>query len=398
MSLETGARAAEPTAYLRVARLFTGHSFCDDQVVEIADGKILAVGPARQHPEAADLLTLPGTLAPGFVDIQVNGGGGHLLNNDPTRTAFARVAQAHASQGVVGLMATLISDRAGVYEAALDLLASAPLPPGILGLHIEGPFFAPERRGTHSASEIRRPSAEDEGWLRAFCAAPYPRILTCAPEQVTLNQIRRWSGAGLRVCLGHSAASFDQGLAALEAGASGLTHVFNAMPALKNRAPGLVGLALDHADAWASLIVDRHHVAAANVRLLANVKPERTLLVSDAMATVGSPHKIFQLYDETIEERDGKLINAEGSLAGAAIGLMEAVRAAHLWAEIPLAQCLRMASALPAQFLGLDTRLGHLAPGFAASLVLFDDDLQIQSTWIDGVQVYAAPSSPTEQA
>ena len=398
MSLATEARAAEPTAYLRVARLFTGHSFCDDQVVEIADGKILAVGPAHQHPRAADLPTLPGTLAPGFVDIQVNGGGGHLLNNAPTRTALARIAQAHASQGVVGLMATLISDGAHVYQTALDLFASAPLPQGVLGLHIEGPFFAPERRGTHRASEIRRPSAADAGWLRAFCAAPYPRILTCAPERVTLDQIQRWSRAGLRVCLGHSAATFDQGLAALEAGATGLTHVFNAMPALKNRAPGLVGLALDHPDAWASLIVDRHHVAAANVRLLTKVKPARTVLVSDAMATVGSADTAFQLYGETIEERDGKLINAEGSLAGAAIGLMDAVRTAHLWAEIPLAQCLRMASALPAQFLGLDRQLGHLAPGFAASLVLFDDDLQIHSTWIDGVQAYAAPSFPRQRA
>ena len=381
----------ETVQRLRVSRLFSGQEFYSDQIVEIGNGKILSLTPARNHPAAADLPILAGTLAPGFIDIQVNGGGGRLLNNSPNRETFSHVAQAHAGQGVVGLMATLITDRPDVYEAALQDLSPQPLPQGILGLHIEGPFLAPERRGTHRAAEVRRPGQNDSAWLESLCNATYPRMLTCAPEQVDLDQIKHWSAKGIRVCLGHSAASYDQGLAALTAGASGFTHVFNAMPALENRAPGLVGLAMDKNQAWASLIVDGHHVAAANVRLLTNIKPDRTILVSDAMATVGSPNKAFELYGKIIEEQDGKLINAEGRLAGTAIGLMDAVRVAHTWAEIPLAQCLRMASLLPAQFLGLNHRFGELSPGFAASMVLFDEDLHVQSTWIDGIQVYSTP-------
>ena len=377
----------EPHA-IRAPRLFTGERFLDDHVVLIGpDGRVEAVGPPGILPEGRPCRFLPdGLLAPGFIDAQVNGGGGVLFNAVRTPAGVADIAVAHRRFGSTGLLPTFITDRP---EARAEAVATARIAvreaPGVLGLHLEGPWLAPARKGAHDPALIVPMSDAD---VDGLLGAGLPVLLvTVAPEAATPGQIRRLTEGGVIVSLGHSDASLEVATAAVEAGARGVTHLFNAMSQLGHRAPGLVGATLDNGGVWAGLIADGHHVdpAALRVALRSKRPPGRLFLVSDAMPPAGSPGDTFTLGGRTVTRRDGRLTLEDGTLAGSDLTMDAALRFAVRHLEVGLGEALRMASLYPAEFLRLDKARGRLAPGHHADLVWLDDALAVRGTWIGGV-------------
>ncbi len=368
------------------ARLFDGERFLEDHALVLDGNRIQAVVP--RHELAADMPreALPGgILAPGFVDLQVNGGGGVLFNNAPSVASLERMTRGHRTQGTTRLLPTTISDTEPNLEACISAVREArALNPGILGVHIEGPFFSHFRRGVHREEYLRPLRDRDVDYL-IDVAAELPVLLTLAPEMTTPGQIGRLVQAGIRVSAGHTNATQAQVAAAVSEGLSGFTHLFNAMRNMEGREPGVVGTALADRTTWAGIIVDGWHVHSESVRLAWQAKPHGHLyLVSDAMATVGSDVPGFDLYGERIQRVDGRLVNGEGKLAGSAIGLLEAVRNCVEQVGIPLEEALRMASLYPATYFGVADQLGRLQPGYQADLVHFSAEWEVSRTWVAG--------------
>jgi len=368
------------------SRLFTGDEMRRDAAALVAGGIVDAVVPAAAIPAGARLVDLGrALLAPGFIDLQVNGGGGALFNDEPSGASLERIAAAHRRFGTTGLLPTLISDsrdkRRQARRAVSEALAAGV--PGILGLHLEGPHLNPQRRGVHDARWLAPPDAEDLELL-----APLPGgalLVTLAPETVPLELIARLAASGVRIAAGHSAADYDRTLAALAAGVGGFTHLFNAMPPMTSRDPGIAGAALDHRDSWCGLIVDGHHLHDAAVRLVWRAKPKgKLVLVTDAMPTVGTDAESFRLGGETVSVRGGRCLSAEGRLAGSALDMASAVRNCVARIGIPLEEALAMASANPATALGIGDRYGRIAPGYAADFVVLDERLTVRETYLNG--------------
>ncbi|MGQ4583226.1 N-acetylglucosamine-6-phosphate deacetylase [Lysobacter sp. F60174L2] len=334
----------------------------------------------------ADVHDLRGSmLLPGFIDAQVNGGGGVLFNNAPTVEAIATIARAHRRFGTTGLLPTLISDDLEVMRAAIDAVreAIARDVPGVLGIHLEGPYLAVARKGTHDAGKFRVPDAAEVELATSLGTGV--TLLTLAPEQVPAASIRALVARGAIVAAGHSAASYEQARIGLDAGVRGFTHLYNAMTPLQGREPGVVGAALEDRDSWCGIIVDGVHVHPASLRVALATKPRGKLfLVTDAMPPVGADSPDYTLYGETITARDGVVRNAAGALAGSALDMATAVRNAVSMLGLPLEEAARMASLYPARFLRIDDHRGRIAPGYRADLVLLDDALQVATTWIAG--------------
>ncbi|MFO1080923.1 MAG: N-acetylglucosamine-6-phosphate deacetylase [Reyranellaceae bacterium] len=375
------------------ARIFDGDAWHDDSALVVHAGQVEAIArPGSLPPDARLQRVQGGRLVPGFVDVQVNGGGGVLLNESPTVEAMGRIAQAHAALGTCRLLPTLVTAPPTIVDAALRAARQAPA--GVLGLHLEGPHLGPRRRGVHDPA-LMAPLGEAE--VERLLAAGVPRLLvTVAAEQVTPAQVRRLVDGGIFVSLGHSDASYEQAMALFEAGATGATHLFNAMSPLQGRAPGLVGAALESAGVWAGMIADGHHVSAASLRIALRAKrgPGRLFLVSDAMPTVGAAIGSFRLGERLIERRGDRLVwrgpAGEEVLAGAHLALATAIRFCVAALEVPLDEALRMAALYPARFLRLDDRHGRLAPGRPADIVHLDDTLQVRRTWVAGTEVAPA--------
>ena len=326
-----------------------------------------------------------GWLLPGFIDAQVNGGGGVLLNNAPTVDGIATIARAHRHYGTTGLLPTLISDEVDTMRAAIAAVreAIAQGVPGVLGIHLEGPYLAPARKGTHDAAVFRVPDADEVALATSLRNGV--TLLTLAPERVPLDTIRSFVARGAIVSAGHTAASYEQARAALDAGVRGFTHLFNAMTPMTGREPGVVGAALDDPNAWCGIIVDGVHVHPASLRVALAARPRGKLfLVTDAMPMVGADSPSFELYGQTITAVDGVVRNADGALAGSALDMATAVRNCVALLGLPLDEAARMASTYPAQFLGIADARGRIAPGLAADLVLLDATLQVRATWIGG--------------
>lgn len=372
------------------ARLFTGEEWLDDYALVIEGERIDALIPRAQLDPALPQTNLGGgVLAPGFMDLQVNGGGGAFFTSDTSVSALQTMLDGHRPTGTTSMMPTLVSDTREVHQAGVKAVADAVAAglKGVLGIHVEGPFFDMARRGAHNARYIRTMEQADIDWLVASVKAQhdFKIILTLAPEHAAPGQIQQLTSAGVVVCAGHTDAHYDQVVAGLNEGLSGFTHLYNAMRPTIGREPGVVGAALDDEKSWCGVIVDGHHVHAASLRIAYAAKPKgKVYLVTDAMSTVGSPVKSFQMYSETIYEKDGCLVNAEGRLAGSAIGMIDAVRLNTEWVGVSLDESLRMASLYPAQFMQLDDHLGRLAPSYRADLVHFTDDYRVTHTWVAG--------------
>jgi len=373
-------------AALTNAIVHTGDAVLPDAVVLIDGDRIAEVRPAGGVPAGVLVRDLGGgILAPGFIDLQVNGGGGALFNESPDVETLRRIARAHRRFGTTGLLPTVITDSRNVRRAAVAAVrqAMADGEPGILGIHLEGPHINAERRGVHDARFIAPPDAEDIALLTSL--APAPTLITLAPERVPSDTVRALAAAGVRVAAGHTAATWEQMRAGFTAGVVAVTHLYNAMSQLAGREPGAVGAALAEDSCSCGIIVDGHHVHDAAVRLAWKAKPPGTLfLVTDAMPPVGAPEGDFTLYGETVTVRDGRCVSADGRLAGSALDMATAVRNCVRRIGIPLEEALRMASTYPARFMGMDGQRGRIAPGLAADLVHLDGDLRPRATWIAG--------------
>ncbi|HEY6640722.1 N-acetylglucosamine-6-phosphate deacetylase [Povalibacter sp.] len=324
-------------------------------------------------------------LLPGFLDTQVNGGGGVLFNDNPGVESIHAIGRAHRRFGTTGFLPTLISDDLHVVENAIAAVQAAidAGTPGVLGIHIEGPFLNAERRGVHDAAKLRE---LDETGLQLLTSLHGGKtVITLAPEMTTPQMIRRLSDAGVIVSAGHSNASYTEIRAALTQGLRGFTHLFNAMSQLTGREPGVVGAALDDPTSWCGIIVDGLHVDPVALRIALRSRPhDRFMLVTDAMPSVGIDGNEFMLQGRRIIVRDGRCLDENGTLAGSHLSMSEAIANAQQMLHLDLAQCVRMASEYPATFLGLDGELGKIAPGYRASLVQTDDQLNVIETWIDG--------------
>ncbi|HUD85032.1 MAG TPA: N-acetylglucosamine-6-phosphate deacetylase [Xanthobacteraceae bacterium] len=366
--------------------VFDGVTLHHNAAVIIEGAAITAVVPRGDVPSTLPLREMPESvwLAPGFVDIQVNGGGDVLFNDDPTPETIRTIIAAHRRFGTTALLPTLISDSAAKMKAALAAVdALVGVEPGVLGIHLEGPFLSPEKIGVHNARAIRKPTADD----LAMIAKPRQGVtlVTLAPEQVPANFIATLAAAGVRVALGHSMATYAQTRAAMGEGLGGFTHLFNAMRPLDSREPGPIAAALESADAYYGLIADGIHVAPAMLRLALR-GAGRPIMVTDAMPPVGGSRPSFSLNGATITVREGRCAREDGTLAGACLDMATAVRNCVRLLDVPLPDALRFASTHPAQFLGRGDRFGRLAPNFRADMVALDGArIEVLHTWVAGV-------------
>ena len=368
------------------ARIFTGEAFLEGHAVVIEGGRILRVVPDAEIGAAERREFGGGLLAPGFIDVQVNGGGGALLNDAPTVETVRTIAASHRRFGTVGMLPTVITDAPQVIARAVVSVARAMEDgvPGVLGIHIEGPFLDVARKGAHAARFIREMEEADADAVAGF-AMYCPVMLTLAPNRVAPALVRRLTQAGVLLSLGHSDATFAEARQALDAGARSITHLYNAMSQMTGREPGMVGAALNDAEAYVGIIADGHHVHDAALKVAFAARPSsRMMLISDAMPTAAGGPDSFELQGRTVTRRDGRLSLADGTLAGSDLTMDAAVRHCVERLGLELATVLRMASLSPAAFLRREHELGRIAPGYRASLVLLDDKLQVKKTWIDG--------------
>jgi len=369
------------------ACVLTDNGFRERQTVVIRAGLIHAVMDDSDFDlQGPDVRDIDGQLLlPGFIDVQVNGGGGVLFNDAPSVDTIRSIGAAHRKFGTTGFLPTLISDdldKVAKAIAATDEAIEEGVP-GLLGIHIEGPFLNAEKKGVHDASKFRVLDADSVALLSSLQNGK--TMVTLAPEVTSPDLIRRLVDAGVIVAAGHTNASYEEIGVALDSGLSGFTHLFNAMSPLTSRAPGVVGAALDDEQSWCGLIVDGHHVHPATMRIaLASKARGRCVLVTDAMPSVGAASKEFELNGQVISAADGKCVTADGTLAGSDLDMASAVKSATTMLRLDLAEAARMASEYPAQIIGLAGKLGRIQPGYRASFVLTDPDLHVIETWIDG--------------
>ena len=368
-------------------RVLREDGLAEGQCVLLSQGRILdIVAPSDRRVRRAERYDLGGQLLlPGFIDSQVNGGGGVLFNDAPSVESIRAIGRAHRRFGTTGFLPTLISDDLSVIASAIDAVRHAinERVPGVIGVHIEGPFINALRKGAHDPAKFRDLDAEGVALLSSLGVGR--TLVTLAPELTTPATIRMLVSAGVVVSAGHTNGTFDEVRDAFLHGVRGVTHLFNAMSPLTHREPGAVGAALHDPDCWCGLIVDGRHVHPAALRIALRCKrPDRFMLVTDAMPSVGSPHQSFMLQGRRIEVKDGVCIDENGTLAGSAIDMASAVRNCVELLGLPLEQAARMASTYPAEFLGLGAELGRIAPGYRANLVLVDEAVNVVETWIEG--------------
>ncbi len=374
---------------LHGARVLTETGVQDDAAVLIENGLILDIlpGATASAPDAVEERLPEGAiLAPGFIDVQVNGGGGILFNETPTVEAACAIAAAHRRFGTTSLLPTVITDRPDVMRQGAEAARAASLIPdsGVLGVHLEGPFISPKRPGVHSPGLIRAMRPADAAWLAAL-AGTVPLLVTLAPEEVETAFLDEMATAGVVMSAGHTAASAERVADSLLHGLRGFTHLFNAMPPLVGREPGPVGAALADGTAWCGLIVDGVHVHPVSLRLALAARPSaRMLLVTDAMPVLGTADDSFSLYGAKILRRHGRLEREDGTLAGADLDMAAAVRNSVQMLGVSAERALRMASTYPADFMRLADR-GRIAPGLRADMVLLTEALAVQGTWIGGI-------------
>ncbi|HTD12013.1 MAG TPA: N-acetylglucosamine-6-phosphate deacetylase [Steroidobacteraceae bacterium] len=331
-----------------------------------------------------------GLLLPGFIDSQVNGGGGVLFNDEPNVAAIRAIGAAHRRFGTTGFLPTLISADLDVVARAIAAVRGAIQAgvPGVLGLHIEGPYLNVARKGVHDPAKLRELDASALGLLTSLREGR--TLVTLAPEMTTPGIIAKLVAAGVVVSAGHTNATYAEIEPALRHGLTGFTHLFNAMSQLTGREPGAVGAALSDPNSWCGIIVDGVHTDPVVLRIALKCKPlERFMLVTDAMPSVGTHNGSFELQGRRITVKGYVCVDEDGTLAGSNIDMASSVRNAMSMLGLPLSAAVRMASQWPAEFLGLGKSCGRIAPGYRANLVLADEQLNVRETWIDG-----QPSKP----
>lgn len=368
--------------------LYTGREILRQHALLIARERIEGICPEHSLPAGLPRVDLGGAnLSAGFIDLQLNGCGGVMFNQAPTPRTLARMQEANRRSGTTSFLPTLITSPDEDMQAAVEAVKTymQATPNEVLGLHLEGPYTNPERKGIHPREQIRPPS---DAMLDYLCRqAPWVRKVTLAPERNRSEHIRRLAEAGILVAIGHTAANYEQAMAGFDAGIRFATHLYNAMtPTLSGREPGVVGAIYDRDDIHAGVVVDGFHVHWANVRLAHKVLGERLCLVTDAVAPAGAGPDFdhFDFCGATVYYRDGKCVDANGTLGGSALTMIEGVANLVRHVGLPLDEALRMASLYPATAIGVDDRLGSIAPGKIANLTIFDADFRVHATLVNG--------------
>jgi len=372
--------------------IFTANKILRNTSLVIESGKITnMVADAElsqfSNNPAIEIIDLKGhLLAPGFIDTQVNGGAGVLFNHSPTLESIIEIGKAHRAYGTTGFLPTLISDDTQTMQLAIHAAQQAFSldTAGFLGIHLEGPYLNTIRKGVHSETKLTVPDQASLALLKQVSDIG-SSMVTLAPEMVPKNFIKALITAGVIVSIGHSNASYDCIQQSLSEGASGFTHLYNAMSPLTSREPGVVGAALNDPNSWCGIIVDGHHVHPCTLNIAINAKANgKIMLVSDAVHTVGVKGTQFDLAGRAIFRENGKVTTSKGTLAGSDLDMASAVRNTVQMLGVDLQEALRMASLYPAQFLKLDHKLGRIQQGYQADLVLLDSEFNVRETWIKG--------------
>ena len=370
------------------AQLFSGKEFFDNRALLIDGENIIDVINEHDIPNNFEIQKLNGgILSPGFIDLQVNGGGGKLFNNSPDKESLNAIIEAHQHFGTTSIMPTVISDSLNVLKrCATTISEEIENNKSLLGVHIEGPFFNVKYRGVHQKQYINTINSD---YLNLFKSLQdFPVMLTLAPECISTKQLKHLKSLGFKILAGHTDASYDQLEEATKYGLDGFTHLFNAMGQISAREPGVVGSALTFDNTTASIIVDLHHVHPSLIQMAYKQKPQGKLFfVSDSMATIHHGEPSFELYDEVVSESNGRIINSEGKLAGSSITQIDAIKNSYQSCNIPLNEALAMASRYPAEYLGVANYLGSLESGYRADLTHFSLDFQVQNVWVAGKQL-----------
>lgn len=373
--------------WIRPERVFDGEGLAAGIGLCLEGDRIERIGPV---PMGAEVRPLRGTVTPGYVDLQVNGGGDVLLNRDPTVAGMERVAAAHRRYGTVAILPTIITDLPEVMTRFAEAAIEARGRRGLIGVHIEGPHISVPRRGTHAERFIRPMDETTINLVRGLRGAGVPVMITLAPEAVAPGQVAALAATGAVVSIGHSDASAEAVRALLAEGARCFTHLFNAMSPMLNRAPGVTGAAIN-STAHCGIICDGIHVADEMVGLALRARPvsDRMFLVSDAMPTVGGSGR-FRLYDMEIHVEDGRLVNSEGSLAGAHVTMAESVARLVRVVGADLATALRMAVTVPARLMGRGDLAG-LVGRDAGEILVLDAGLQVTGTLASVLEASRVP-------
>ena len=374
------------------SKLFNGIDFIEHKVLLIDDQHIAGIVNEDAIPTDFQVKKLEGgILSPGFIDLQVNGGGGKLFNNSPDKESLNTIISAHQYFGTTSIMPTVISDSLNILQKCTDTISNEiNNNHSLLGIHIEGPFFNVKYRGVHQKQYINTINAS---YLNLFeTLDKFPVMLTLAPECISIKQLKHLKSLGFKILAGHTDANYDQLEEAVKYGLDGFTHLFNAMGQISAREPGVVGSAFDFDETSASIIVDLHHVHPSLINLSFKQKPKGKLFfVSDSMATINHGEPSFELYDEVVSESNGRIINSEGKLAGSSITQIDAIKNAYQKCSIPLESAISMATIYPAEYLGVSDYIGQLKKGYRADLAHFDSNFHVQNVWLAGKQIKEDP-------
>ena len=374
------------------SKLFNGIDFIEHKALLIDDQHIAGIVNEDAIPTDFQVQKLDGgILSPGFIDLQVNGGGGKLFNNSPDKESLNTIISAHQYFGTTSIMPTVISDSLNILQKCTDTISNEiDNNHSLLGIHIEGPFFNVKYRGVHQKQNINTINAS---YLNLFeTLDKFPVMLTLAPECISIKQLKHLKSLGFKILAGHTDANYDQLEEAVKYGLDGFTHLFNAMGQISAREPGVVGSAFDFDETSASIIVDLHHVHPSLINLSFKQKPKGKLFfVSDSMATINHGEPSFELYDEVVSESNGRIINSEGKLAGSSITQIDAIKNAYQKCSISLESAISMATLYPAEYLGVSDYIGQLKKGYRADLAHFDSNFHVQNVWLAGKQIKEDP-------
>ena len=365
--------------------LFDGNQILKQVPLTVEEGRVVSL----DFVPNVSVTRLEGMIVPGYIDVQVNGGGGMLFNDNPSAEIINHIFMAHAVFGTTGFLPTLITDDMDKMQQAADAISTARQKnaAAILGVHFEGPHLSVRKKGVHRADYIRHISdREMEIYTRKDIGICH---ITIAPENVAPEVIENLTAQGVIISLGHSDASFEITQRALKAGARGFTHLFNAMSALEGRAPGMVGAALLCDESWCGIIVDGYHLHDMTAKIAIKAKgKDKMMLVTDAMSPVGTSDEEFELMGQKVTHKAGKLTVASGRLAGSALDMASAVRNVVKNLGLPPEDAFQMASSVPANFLKLEDELGQLKSGKKANFILLNEALEVQASFVEGQKIY----------
>jgi N-acetylglucosamine-6-phosphate deacetylase len=361
-------------------QIYTSDHVLTDYAVLIDDKRIVDLVPTNRLDSVDSTIDLAGChVAPGFIDLQLNGCGGVMFNDAITAETLDIMHQTNLKSGTTSYLPTLITAPDADMLKSLEVVHQyrQHSPDNVLGLHLEGPYLNPKRKGIHNEVYIRKP---DRAMLEKIAAAgrDVVKLITLAPEQADPDEIRLLADQGIVVSAGHTDATYEQAIAGFEAGASMVTHLFNAMSPWLGRSPGMVGAVFSRSDVYAGIIADGYHTHFESIALAHRLKQDKLVLVTDATPPVGTQMQSFWIGGQEVFYKDGKCVSADGTLGGSALTMIEAVANCVQQIGLPLAEALRMASLYPAQAIGVDDQLGKIAPGYVANLAIFDDGFRIK--------------------